>query len=342
MMSSYIIRRLVQAVPTFLGITFLSYVLILSAPGDPLSLWIFNPNSTPESAAIMRRQLGLDQPILVQYLYWLVGNDWIAMNAGANGIDAVYGARRGLLRGDFGQSLFQYRPVLDLIVERIPATLQLTLSALCIGYILGIPIGVFSAVHHRGWVDQLSRVLSVIGNAVPSFWLGLLLIIIFSVNLHWLPMSGRSPIAPTSDFNLWATISYMIMPVTVLSLGTIATISRFTRTEVLEALGQDYVRTAQAKGLRNRRVWWGHAVRNALVPIATLLGPALGATLGGAVIVEQVFGWPGMGKLVIGAVFQRDYPLVMGSVVIGAVLFMLGVLLADVLYVVLDPRIRLR
>jgi peptide/nickel transport system permease protein len=341
-MGTYVLKRLVQAVPTFLGITFLSFLLMLSAPGDPVSLLGFNPRSTPEAQAILRRQLGLDQPILVQYLYWLFGNDWVSI--GSNETGTEYGIRHGLLRGDLGTSISQQgRPVFDLIVERIPATLQLTLSALILGYSVGILLGVFSAVNHRGWFDQVARILSVIGNAVPSFWLGLILIIVFSVNLSWLPMMGRGPIIPPEGgFALWETMKYMIMPVGVLALGTIATVSRFTRTEVLEALVQDYVRTAQAKGLRNRRVWWGHALRNALIPVATLVGPSLGNLLGGAVIVEQVFGWPGLGRLAFGAVGVRDYPLVMGSVVFGAVLFILGVLFSDILYGVLDPRIRLR
>jgi peptide/nickel transport system permease protein len=339
-MSAYILKRLIQSIPTFFGITFISFVIMVSAPGDPIDLITFNPYATSESRAILRRQLGLDKPVLLQYVFWLVGNDWVATST--NGNVTEYGMRHGLLRGDLGNSLYQRRPVFELIMERIPATLQLTLTALIFGYAIGVPLGVFSAVNHGRWFDQLSRVLSVIGNAVPSFWLGMILIIVFSVNLGLLPMGGMRDITrSTSDFNLWEALSYMVMPVGVLSLGTIATVSRYMRTEVLEALGQEYIRTAQAKGLRNRRVWWGHAVRNALIPVATLIGPSLGTLLGGAVIIEQVFSWPGMGRLVISAVFQRDYPLVMGSVVIGALLFILGVLLSDVLYGVLDPRIRL-
>lgn len=331
-MSAYITRRLIQAIPTFWGITIISFLLIISAPGDPIALITFNPKSTPESAAILRHQLGLDQPVYVQYIYWLIGNDWTGQ-----------GTRQGLLRGDLGVSLFQKRPVFDLIVERVPATLLLTGSAFLVGYLIGIPLGVLAAIGHRGWLDQLSRLLSVIGSAVPSFWLGLILIIVFSVNLNWLPMSGMRDITrPDTGFNLLETLPYMIMPVTVLSLGTIATVSRYVRTEMLEILNEDYVRTARAKGLRQRTVWWGHALRNALIPVATLVGPALGGLLGGAVVVEQVFGWPGLGRLAVNAVFQRDYPLVMGTVVVGAILFILGVLLSDVLYMILDPRIRFR
>jgi peptide/nickel transport system permease protein len=337
-MSAYVLKRLIQAVPTFLGITFLSYMLMLA--GGPIVVGDIDPRATAESREKLRHQLGLDQPVLVQYLYWLVGNDWVV--TGSDGNAPVYGTRLGLLRGDLGWSDYQHRPVFDLIVERIPATLQLTFTALIVGYFVGILLGVLSAVNHRGWFDQLARVLSVVGNALPSFWLGLILIIVFSVKLGWLPMFGRSsPVPVEGGFNLWETIRYMIMPVGVLSLATLATVSRFTRTEVLETLAQDYVRTARAKGLRNRRVWWGHALRNALIPIATLVGPALGGLLGGAVIVEQVFAWPGLGRLAIGAALQRDYPLIMGSVVFGAILFILGTLLSDVLYAILDPRIRM-
>jgi peptide/nickel transport system permease protein len=341
-MGKYILRRLLQAIPTFFGITLISFLLILSAPGDPVTLITFSPKMDPATVATLRRQLGLDKPPLLQYVYWLVGNDWSQIDLDGDGIGDSYGTRRGLLRGDLGNSLQLKQPVLNLIVERIPATLQLTLSALLVGYILGIPLGVLSAVHHRGWFDQFGRIISVIGSAVPSFWLGLILIIVFSVNLKWLPIGGMTDVTRTNtSFDLWDTFSHMLMPVVVLSLSTIAVISRFMRNQTLEILSQDYVRTAQAKGLSGQTVLWKHVVRNALIPIATLLGPELGTLLGGAVIIEQVFSWPGMGRLIITGVFQRDYPLVMGAVVVGAVLFILGVLFSDILYGFLDPRIKL-
>lgn len=341
-MSSYIFRRLLQGIPTFFGITILSFLLMLTAPGDPVSMIMFNPSATPEAVATMRRQLGLDQPPLTQYIYWLVGNDWAQIDSDGDGVGDSYGLRHGLLRGDLGQSLKHKRPVSELIAERIPATLQLTVSALIVGYGLGALLGVLSAVYHRSWFDQSVRLLSVVGTAVPAFWLGLIFIIIFSVTLDWLPMSGMSDITNRSGgFDLIASLKHLIMPVSVLALGIVASVARFTRTEMLETLHQDFIRTAHAKGLNNRRVWWRHAIRNALIPIATFLGPELGGLLGGAVIIEQVFGWPGMGRLVVNGVFQRDYPLVMGSVVVGAVLFIIGLLLSDMLYAWLDPRIRL-
>ena len=232
----------------------------------------------------------------------------------------------GLLRGDLGVSIKQRRPVTDLIVQRIPATLRLGVAAIVIGYVIGVSLGVLAAVFHRTWVDQFIRVLSVIGNAVPAFWLGLLLIIIFGVQLDLLPISGMRNITQRGPQSVGDALRYMIMPVSVLSLNTIAFISRFTRTQVLEVLQQDYIRSAYAKGLPTQMIWFRHALRNSLLPVATFFGPSIGTLLAGAVIIEQVFQWPGMGKLIIDSVYSRDYPLVMGSVVVASVMFISGVL----------------
>ena len=340
-MIKYFQRRLLQAIPTFFGVTILSFLIILSAPGDPVAMITFSPNPSPAAIEALRRQLGLDQPPLVQYVYWLIGNDWTLIDVDGDGIGERPGDRRGLLRGDLGQSIKQRRPVMDLIAQRLPATLRLGVAALILGYLIGVSLGVLAAVFHRTWVDQIIRVLSVIGNAVPAFWLGLLLIIVFGVQLDLLPISGMSDITKRGKFDVGDALSHMILPVSVLSLNTIAFISRFTRTQILEVLHQDYVRTAYAKGLQTRVIWFRHALRNGLLPVATFLGPSIGTLLAGAVIIEQVFQWPGMGKLIIDAVFTRDYPLVMGSVVIASMMFIVGVLLSDIMYVVLDPRIRL-
>ena len=359
-MGVFVIRRLIQAVPTFFGITFFSFMLIILAPGDPVTLITFSPDSTnPDAAIRLRRQLGLDRPPLIQYVSWLFGNDFIIEDKHEfflsmipstslnliqeenieSTVDDVYGNRRGLLRGDLGRSIGHKRPVANMILERIPATLQLSVSSLIMGLALGLPLGAYSAVHQGGFVDQFARFISVIGVAIPQFWLGLILIVIFAVNLDLLPMFGMRD--PTSEgFDLGDRLSRMVLPVSVLSLSSIATLSRYLRSSVLEALGEDYVRTASAKGLVHRRVIWGHAVRNGLLPVATILGPTLGALLSGAVIVEQVFSWPGMGRLIVLAATQRDYPVVMGSVVMGSVLFILGVLLSDIFYAWLDPRIK--
>ena len=340
-MIKYFQRRLLQAIPTFFGVTILSFLIILSAPGDPVAMITFSPNPSPEAIAALRRQLGLDQPPLVQYVYWLAGNDWAQIDYDGDGIGETPGQRRGLLRGDLGQSIKQRRPVLELIAQRVPATLRLGVAALILGYLIGVSLGVLAAVFHRTWVDQLIRVLSVIGNAVPAFWLGLLLIIVFGVQLDLLPISGMRNITQRGAQSLGDALRHMIMPVSVLSLNTIAFISRFTRTQILEVLQQDYVRTAFAKGLQSRAIWFRHALRNGLLPVATFLGPSIGTLLAGSVIIEQVFQWPGMGKLIIDAVFSRDYPLVMGSVVVASLMFIIGVLLSDLMYVILDPRIRL-
>lgn len=341
-MFKYFLRRVLQGIPTFFGVTILSFLIILTAPGDPIALITWSPNSNPETAATMRRQLGLDQPPTTQYLYWLIGNDWTLIDVNGDGVPETQGDRYGMLRGDLGDSIKQKRPVMQLIADRIPSTLQLTISALIVGYGLGVLLGVLAAVFHRTWIDELIRIISVLGNAIPAFWLGLILIIVFSVRLDILPMSGMNDITRrNSGFDLWDSISHMILPVTVLSLNTIAFISRFTRTQILEVMEQDFIRTAHSKGLPARTVWFRHALKNALLPVATFLGPSIGTLLAGSVIIEQVFQWPGMGKLVIDAVFQRDYPLVMGSVVIASVMFILGVLLSDLMYVFLDPRIRL-
>ena len=341
-MSSYLLRRLLQAVPTLFGITLISFLLMLATPGDPIALITFRSTDlTAEDLERTRRQLGLDQPALTQYAVWLIGNDWTMIDVDGDGTGDIAGTRRGLLRGDLGNSIQQRRPVMDLLVERVPATLQLTVPALLLGYLVGVPLGIAASISKRVWVDQTARLVSVLGIALPSFWLALILIIIFGVSLKWLPISGmrdlNNPNASALD-----NLRYMIMPVTVLSMGTIATISRFTRTKMLEVMGEDYIRTARAKGLNLRTIWWRHAFRNALLPIVTFLGPALGFLLGGAVIIETIFSWPGMGRLITNAMFARDYPVVMGSVIFSAVLYIFGLLVSDILYSVVDPRIRLK
>ena len=343
-MGTYILRRLLQGIPTFFGVTIIAFLLMLSAPGDPIELITFSPTrADPAATESLRRKLGLDQPPLVQYVYWLVGNDWARIDADGDGEADSYGERQGLLRGDLGQSLKHRRPVSELLIEKIPATLLLTFSALIVGYGMGIFLGILAAIYHKTWVDQLVRIFTVIGNAMPQFWLGLILIIIFSVQFDILPMSGMRDITRRGGgFDIAETARHMIMPVSVLSLGTIAFISRFIRTGLLEVFEQDFVRTARSKGLSKRRVWWIHALPNALIPVATFIGPALGTLLAGAVIIEKVFSWPGMGRLVVDGVFNRDYPLVMGSVVIASVMFIVGLLISDILYAMLDPRIRFK
>jgi peptide/nickel transport system permease protein len=340
-MTNYLIRRLLQAIPTILGITLISFVLILLAPGDPLAQFVFNPSADPEATERMRRQMGLDKPIIIQYLYWMVGNDWTMIDVDGDGTGEIPGTRRGLLRGDLGNSFQHRQPVLNLIVERIPATLRLSIPALMVGYGFGILLGTLAAAKQGSFIDQAIRIFSVAGIALPGFWLGLILIIVFSVTLQWLPIGGMQDLSRTdSSLDIGDMVIHMILPVSVLAFGIIAAVTRYMRAAVLEIIEQDYVRTARAKGLSERRVFNAHVLRNALIPVATLLGPALAGLISGSVIIEQVFSWPGMGRLVITAIFQRDSPLIMGSVLIGAVLYIIGLLVSDSLYALLDPRIR--
>ncbi len=341
-MLSFVLRRLLQAIPTLIGITIITFILMMAAPGDPVAAMTSqNRDMPPEAVARLRRQLGLDQPVLMQYVYWLIGNDWTSIDVDGDGVGDIMGVRRGVFRGDFGNSISQRRPVLELLYERIPATLQLTLTAFALGYLVGIPLGVLAAIYQRTWIDQLVRLLSVLGNALPSFWMALLFMMLFSVTLGWRPLSGMRVLGnPNATF--FDNLKYMVMPVIVLALGTIASISRYLRTKMLEVLGEDYIRTAHAKGLSGGAVWWGHALRNALMPLATFIGPAIGFLLAGAVIVETIFAWPGMGRLVVNAVFERDYPLIMGSVIMSAILYIIGLIISDLLYAAIDPRVRLK
>ena len=257
-MGIFVLRRLIQAIPTFFGITFFSFMLMILAPGDPVALITFSPDSSPETAIRLRKQLGLDRPPLIQYISWLVGNDFIiedkhepflsmmpdtALAVLPEGqtqaeVDDVYGTRRGLLRGDLGTSIGHKRPVANMIIERVPATLQLSVSSLIMGLALGLPLGAYAAVHQGSLVDQVARFISVLGVAIPQFWFGLILIVTFAVNWDLLPMFGMRDPTSTS-FELGDRLSRMIMPVSVLSLSGIATLSRYLRSSVLEALGQD-------------------------------------------------------------------------------------------------------
>lgn len=342
-MIKYIIRRLVQAIPTFFGITLISYLIMTAAPGDPVSLMTFDPTVTMEQVERLGARLGTNDPWPVQYLRWLVGDDWMEpfreelRGRPDIGLDRV---RYGILRGDFGNSFFLKMPAIQLIGERLPATLELGVAVLVVSLSLGIPIGILAAVRHGGKFDNATRILAVIGNAVPNFWLGLILILIFGAWLGLLPMGGRCAQTRGGCPPVYQRLEYLIMPVTVLSLSGIAGYSRYMRASMLEQINSDYIRTAKAKGLPANAVWFKHGARNALIPIATFLGPALVGVLGGAVVTEQIFTWPGLGLLLITSITRQDYPIIMASVVIASLLTILGYILSDVLYAVVDPRIR--
>ncbi|MCI0476069.1 MAG: ABC transporter permease [Anaerolineales bacterium] len=317
-MSHYIIRRLFQAIPTLLGITIISFALIHLAPGDPLARFE-DPNVSKVTIEQLRANLGLDQPLPVQYAIWL----------------------GRLFQLDLGRSFVTKDRVLNMILERVPATLELSLAALSLGLLIGVPAGVFAAVKRGSLPDNLIRVLAVVGNAVPHFWLGLVCIIIFSVNLHWLPSGGIRSVR-AEEAGLFDHLRHLLLPALITSTGWIAVFSRYMRTEMLEVIRQDYIRTAYAKGLKPRVVFFVHALRNALIPLITVLGGSLPALLSGAAISEYVFSWPGMGRMAVDAVFARDYPVTMGLLLVSSVLIVAGNLLSDIAYGWVDPRIRLQ
>ncbi|MEP7289429.1 MAG: ABC transporter permease [Chloroflexota bacterium] len=318
-MTRYIIRRLIYSIPILLGVTILTYgMMTVAFPQGPVAAMSFSPKSTPAQRAKLTEQLGLNDPPVVQYFKWL----------------------GRVLQGDLGRSFAAKRNVSDLIWERASATVELGGLSLLLGVIIGVPIGIWAAVRQGSWFDNITRVASVIVSAIPIFWLGIILILIFGSWLNILPMGGRFPTNLSGEYTLWERIQHLILPVFVLTAGDIAVLSRYMRAATLEVSRQDYIRTAQAKGLSERVVWFTHAARNALIPLATFLGPALVGLLNGAIITETIFSWPGLGRLTYEAVTQLDYPVVMATVLIGAISTVFGYLLSDILYALIDPRIR--
>jgi len=322
------------------GITLFSFMLMSAAPGGPTSALWADPKMTKEKLAVIEAQLGVNDPWPLQYIHWLIGDDWHMRDTNGDGTPDMYGTRRGILRGDFGNSFTSRRPVIKVIGERVAATVELGGLALLAGLLIGIPIGVVAAVKQGGFFDNFTRIFSVLATAIPIFWLGLILIVIFGKELHLLPMGGRCPLTVIGCPPIYSRMEYLILPVFALGSGGVAVFSRFMRASMLDVIHQDYVRTARSKGLENTRVWFGHAARNALIPIATILGPSITGLLGGAVITETVFSWPGLGRMTLQAVFQQDHPLVMAGVIIAAVGTLLGFMLSDILYALIDPRIR--
>jgi len=316
----YILRRILIAVPLIIGLATITFFIIHMAPGDPMALYR-NPEISPEVMELMRKNLGLDQPLHIQYVRWLTS----------------------MARGNFGISFTAHRPVADILKETIPNTLQLTFLALLLNLIVGIIIGVIAAIKQYSGVDHAITVSALFIYSMPSFWLGLMMILLFSLLLGWLPASQMQSInADLFDFwhRLWDRIIHLIMPVFVLGIATAAGTARFMRGSLLEVIRQDYIRTAHAKGLSERVVIFKHALRNALLPIVTLTGLSLPFLLGGSVITETIFAWPGMGRVAITAIFARDYPVVLAANLIAAVMVVLGSLFADITYSILDPRIR--
>ncbi|HWP48417.1 MAG TPA: nickel ABC transporter permease [Candidatus Limnocylindrales bacterium] len=304
-MIPYIIRRLLWVIPVILGVSTLVFFFIHLIPGDPVELML-GESAEPADKAALREELGLNKPILQQYTQFL----W------------------RLAQGNLGRSLHTHKPVLQSILTRYPATLELTFAALGIAVIIAIPVGVMAATRQYSWLDNGSMFLALLGVSMPNFWLGPLFIILFSINLGWLPVSGRGG---------W---DHLILPAITLGMAMAAILTRMTRSSVLEVIHEDYIRTARAKGLRESVVIFKHALRNALIPVITLIGLQFGTLLSGAVITETIFAWPGIGRLTIEAINKRDYPLVQGCILVIALSYVLVNLITDLIYSLVDPRIR--
>jgi peptide/nickel transport system permease protein len=313
-MTRYLGTRLISLVPILFGTSVVAFLLIRLVPGDP-AVALLGMEADPRSLAALRQQLALDQPIVVQYVTWL-GH---------------------ILTGDFGRSIQGGRAVFPLLIGALAPTALLSAAALVISLLIAIPAGIVAATHRNSGADYTASFLALCGLSLPSFWLGILLILVFSIYLPLFPASGY--VSPLVD--PIAHLRHLVLPAVTLGAALAAATMRMTRATMLEVLRADYVRTARAKGLSQRRVIWGHALRNARIPIVTLLGIQLGQLLGGVVITETVFSWPGIGKLTVDAIFARDYPVVQGAVLLTAALFVLINLLTDLIYTVLDPRVRL-
>jgi len=301
----YVVRRILLVIPVMLGVSLIVFLLMYFTPGDPALLKL-GERATEEQLQSLRREMGLLEPLPVQYARFL-------------------GAA---LRGDLGRSYRSGRPVATEVLSRLPATAELAVAAVVIAVLVGVPVGVLSAVKRYSLLDNAGMLLALLGASMPTFWLGLMLMLIFAVHLGWVPPSGRDGLIS------------LILPAVTLGANAAALITRMTRSSMLEVIGQDYVRTARAKGLPEKTVIYSHALRNALLPVVTVIGLQFGSLLGGAVITETVFAWPGAGRLAVEAIRAKDYPLVQGAVLMLALAFALVNLLVDLLYAFLNPRIR--
>ena len=332
-MGSYILRRLALTIPILLGISLLVFFMLHSAGGDPATV-VLGARADAESLAALRAEMGLDQPLWVQYGSFLAG----------------------AVRGDLGRSYRSNTPVVDEIAARFPATIELAVVAMVLAIVAGVILGTLAAVRRHTWLDYVSSSVVLFGVSIPTFWLGIILIIVFGLWLRWLPISGRvnprlgaDPSTPFLAINALIhgnlviardAFAHLVLPALTLAAWPAAIVARMTRASLIESLAQDYARTARSKGLRERSVVAVHAARNAVLPVLTVVGLELGSLLGGAVVTETVFSWPGLGQLTVTAIGARDYQMVQGVVLLLATVFVLLNLLVDVLYAVLDPRIR--
>ena len=322
-MARYILKRLAQAIPLLLGIATVTFFIVHLAPGDPMDFFLeqrHRQNIDPEVIELLRQKYGLDQPIHIQYVKWL-GN---------------------LIQGDLGESFSHRRPVSTLLAEVIPYTLQLTILAILFDALIGIALGIISAVKQYSVLDKTITLGSLILYSIPGFWLALMLVLVFSVNLGWLPTSQTRSF--DYEFLSWFEklrdlAWHLILPVFILGIASAAGTARYMRSRLLEVLNEEYILAARARGLRERTVILKHALRNALIPIITIYGLSLPFLLGGAVIIETIFAWPGMGQLAVSANQARDYPVILATSMIAAVLTVIGSLIADVTYALVDPRV---
>ncbi len=312
-MTGYVLRRLVALLPVLLIVSTVGFFLIYLTPGDPAAVML-GPDATAEEIENLRTQMGLNRPLHVQLLHWYSRT----------------------LRGDLGDSIFLQRPVRQAIIERLEPTVLLTSMSLFVAVAVGVPAGVVSAVRRNSWMDQVAMGVALFGVSVPGFWLGLNLILFFSVYLGLFPVAGYEPVAQS----VVGALRSLVLPALTLGIGGSALIARMTRSSMLEVLGQDFVRTARAKGNQERRVILGHALRNAMIPTVTVIGLALGGLLAGAIVTETVFVIPGVGRLVINSVARRDYPVIQGVLMFIASIYVLVNLFIDVIYVYLDPRVK--
>jgi peptide/nickel transport system permease protein len=312
---SYLARRLLLLVPVLLGVSVVVFLVLHLSPGDPAEIML-GSQATREDLERLRRELGLTEPLHVQYFHWVTH----------------------VARGDLGRSLWMKRPVLDEVLNRYKATLVLTASGLLLSTLGGIVLGVSSAVRPHSFLDRASAVTSLFGASMPVFWLGIVLMVIFSLWLGWLPASGMW--APYGGGGLRDLLAHLILPAVTLAAASLTIIARLTRSTMLDILSQDYIRTARAKGLVEGRVIFRHGLKNALIPIVTVVGVQAGYLLGGAVLTETVFAWPGVGLLMVQGILARDFPLVQGCVLVIALTFVLINLAVDLLYAYLDPRIQ--
>ena len=316
-MWTYIVRRLLQAIPTLLIISLLIFSLLYITPGDPVDLILGTEDGTvsEEQRAVVEEQWGLDKPFLVRY------------------VDFVVNA----CKGDLGTSYATNQDVFESVMVRMPATLKLAAFSMLLALLVSVPLGILAALKHNSIWDSLATALATVGVSLPKFWFGLVLMIFFSLRLGWLPSTGSAELSE----GLGTFLSYIIMPAASLALGMAATQTRMIRSSMLDVLNQDYVRYARSKGLRERVVIWGHALKNAMIAVITVIGGEVGGLLGGAVVTESIFSWPGVGRLMMNSISKRDYPMIQGITLMLCISYLLVNLFIDIVYAWVDPRIRL-